>query len=170
MVDSDSDSGTESRPNVLFLLTDQERYDYSAPEGPPVETAAMDRLSSEGMRFSRAFTPISICSSARASLLTGQFPHGHGMLNNCHEADAIRANLPTGIPTFSEQLDANGYDCTYTGKWHVGRDQTPEAFGFSYLGGSDEHHDDIDEAFLEYRKRRGTPPEAVELTDELYTG
>ncbi|AXR80407.1 sulfatase-like hydrolase/transferase [Natrarchaeobaculum sulfurireducens] len=161
---------SDSRPNVLFVLTDQERYDYSAPEGPPVETPTMDRLSSEGMRFSQAVTPISICSSARASLLTGQFPHGHGMLNNCHEADAIQPNLPTGIPTFSERLDANGYDCTYTGKWHVGRDRTPEAFGFSYLGGSDEHHDDIDEAFLEYRRERGVPLGAVDLEDGLYTG
>ncbi|WP_049928089.1 sulfatase-like hydrolase/transferase [Halopiger goleimassiliensis] len=160
----------ETRPNVLFVLTDQERYDYSAPDGPSVETPAMDRLSSEGLRFARAFTPISICSSARASLLTGRFPHGHGMLNNCHEDDALQPNLPPDIETFSEALDAAGYDCTYTGKWHVGRDQTPEDFGFAYLGGSDKHHDDIDEAFREYRERRGTPLGEVDLEAELYTG
>ncbi|SDR39101.1 sulfatase-like hydrolase/transferase [Natronobacterium texcoconense] len=160
----------DTRPNVLLVLTDQERYDCTAPDGPPVETPTMDRLSSEGLRFSRAFTPISICSSARASLLTGQFPHGHGMLNNCHEDDAIQPNLPTGIPTFSEILDANGYDCTYTGKWHVGRDQTPETFGFAYLGGSDKHHDDIDDAFREYREERGVPLGEVDLEEELYTG
>ena len=57
----------DSRPNVLFVLTDQERYDCSAPDGPPVETPTLDRLSSEGVRFSQAFTPISICTSARAS-------------------------------------------------------------------------------------------------------
>ncbi|MFC4439563.1 MULTISPECIES: sulfatase-like hydrolase/transferase [Natrialbaceae] len=159
----------DGRPNVLFVLTDQERYDCSAPDGPPVETPAMDRLSSDGMRFERAFTPISICTSARASLLTGQFPHGHGMLNNSHEADAIQANLPTELPTFSEALAEAGYDLTYTGKWHVGDDQTPEDFGFSYLGGSDKHHDDIDEAFREYREERGTPLEETELEDEIYT-
>ncbi|APW97580.1 sulfatase [Halobiforma lacisalsi AJ5] len=165
-----ADSDPDTRPNVLLVLTDQERYDLSAPDGPPAETEAIDRLSSEGLRFERAFTPISICSSARASLLTGQFPHGHGMLNNCHEDDAIRPNLPADIPTFSELLDANGYDCTYTGKWHVGRDQTPETFGFSYLGGSDVHHDDIDDAFREYRRERGTPVGEVDLEEELYTG
>ncbi|WP_126662393.1 sulfatase-like hydrolase/transferase [Haloterrigena salifodinae] len=160
----------DSRPNVLFVLTDQERYDCTAPEGPPVETPAMDQLSSEGMRFSRACTPISICTSARASLMTGLFPHGHGMLNNSHEADAIRPNLPTDLPTFSEELADSGYDCSYTGKWHVGRDQTPEDFGFSYLGGSDKHHDDIDEAFREYREERGVPLGEVDLEEELYTG
>ncbi|MFC6719412.1 sulfatase-like hydrolase/transferase [Natrialbaceae archaeon GCM10025810] len=160
---------TETRPNVLLVLTDQERYDCTAPDGPPVETAAFDRLSSEGTRFSRAYTPISICTSARASLLTGRFPHGHGMVNNCHEDDAIRPNLDPDLPTFSEELVAAGYDCTYTGKWHVGRDQTPEDFGFSYLGGSDEHHDDIDEAFREYRTDLGVPLGEVEFEEAVYT-
>ncbi|MXV64602.1 sulfatase-like hydrolase/transferase [Natronorubrum sp. JWXQ-INN-674] len=160
----------DTRPNVLFVLTDQERYDCSAPDGPPVETETMDRLSSEGMRFSQACTPISICTSARASLMTGRYPHGHGMLNNSHEADAIRPNLPPELPTFSELLAESGYDCSYTGKWHVGRDQTPEEFGFSYLGGSDTHHDDIDDAFREHREEQGVPPDEVELEGELYTG
>ncbi|OAQ51568.1 hypothetical protein HTG_16050 [Natrinema mahii] len=161
---------SDSRPNVLFVLTDQERYDASAPDGPPVETPTIDALSSEGVRFQQAVTPISICSSARASLLTGLFPHGHGMLNNCHEPDAIREDLPDGLPTFSEELVAAGYDLTYTGKWHAGRDRTPADFGFSYLGGSDTHHDDIDEAFREYRRERGTPVDEADLEAEIYTG
>ncbi|WP_226039446.1 sulfatase-like hydrolase/transferase [Natrinema sp. DC36] len=165
-----SDADADTRPNVLLVLTDQERYDASAPEGPPVDTPAIDRLSSEGIRFERAFTPISICSSARASLLTGRFPHGHGMLNNCHEPDALQANLPAELPTFSEELVAAGYDLTYTGKWHAGRDQTPADFGFSYLGGSDKHHDDIDDAFREYREERGVPVGEVDFEEEIYTG
>ncbi len=160
----------DTPPNVLLVLTDQERYDCSAPDGPPVETPTMDRLSREGMRFERAFTPISICSSARASLLTGLFPHGHGMLNNCHEADAIQPNLPPGLTTFSELLADASYELTYTGKWHVGRDQTPENFGFSYLGGSDKHHDDIDDAFRKYRAERGVPLGDTEFEEVIYTG
>ncbi|WP_254864278.1 sulfatase-like hydrolase/transferase [Halovivax gelatinilyticus] len=160
----------DSPPNVLLLLSDQERYDVSAPAGPPVETPAIDRLAADGMRFTRAVTPISICTSARASLLTGQFPHGHGMVNNCHEEDALRVNLDPDLPTFSEQLAGGGYDLTYTGKWHVGRDQTPEDFGFSYLGGSDVHHDDIDEDFARYRDEEiGIPLGEVEFSDAVYT-
>ncbi|QLG49422.1 sulfatase-like hydrolase/transferase [Natrinema halophilum] len=167
---ADADAGTDTRPNVLLVLTDQERYDCSAPDGPPVETPTIDDLSSDGICFEQAFTPISICSSARASLLTGQFPHGHGMLNNCHEPDALQPNLPADLPTFSEHLVAAGYELTYTGKWHAGRDQTPADFGFSYLGGSDVHHDDIDEAFREYRDYRDEPVDQVSLEDEIYTG
>ncbi len=170
----------DSRPNVLLLLTDQERYECTAPDGPPVETPTFDRLSAKGTRFERTFTPISICTSARASLLTGLYPHNHGMLNNSHEADAIRDHLPAGVPTFSEHLDDAGYDLTYVGKWHVGKapneddeDQDggppPEDFGFEYLGGSDKHHDAIDTAYREYRERIDEPIDDEVLTDENYT-
>jgi len=57
------------------------------------------------------------------------------MLNNCHEPDAIRANLPADLSTFSEELVAAGYDLTYTGKWHAGRDdQTPPISGSRISG------------------------------------
>ncbi|QLG27609.1 sulfatase-like hydrolase/transferase [Halorarum halophilum] len=159
----------DSRPNVLFVLTDQERYDYTAPDGPPVETPELDRLSRDGVRFERAYTPTSICSSARASLLTGLYPHNHGMVNNTHEADAIQPNLPPDLPTFGEGLADVGYRNTYLGKWHVGRDQTPDDFGFSYLGGSDAHHDNIDSAFGEYRADMGVEVDEADLEDPIYT-
>jgi arylsulfatase A-like enzyme len=90
------------------------------------------------------------------------------MLNNSHEADSVQPNLPPGLPTFSQALAENGYDLTYTGKWHVGRNQTPADFGFSYLGGSDEHHDEIDSAFRQYRKERDAPVDDVEFEDVVY--
>ena len=160
---------TERPPNVLCCLTDQERYDYTAPAGPAVETPTYDRLTREGMRFDQAITPISICTSARASLLTGQFPHGHGMVNNSHEADAIRATLPADVETFSAVLADAGYTCTYTGKWHVDRERGPGGVGFTYLGGSDRHHDDIDEAFRRYRRDLGYPVDETEFSEAVYT-
>jgi arylsulfatase A-like enzyme len=157
------------RPNVLFLLTDQERYDLTAP-GSAVETPNLDRLSEEGMRFSRAYTPISICSSARASLLTGHYPHNHGMLNNSHEADAIQPNLPDH-PTFGELLSKAGYTNAYVGKWHVGRDQGPEDFGFEYRGGADRHHDpDLAGDFETHREELGVDVSEDDLEDRIYTG
>ena len=154
------------RPNVLLLLTDQERYDLTAPDGLEVNTPNLDRIAEEGVRFTRAYTPISICTSARASMLTGLFPHAHGMLNNSHEADSLQPNLPPDLPTFGEGLAEVGYENTYLGKWHVGRDQVPGEFGFRYLGGSDTHHDDIDRAFRAYRERIGVDRE-VELIDPI---
>jgi arylsulfatase A-like enzyme len=158
------------RPNVLFLLTDQERYDLTEP-GSPVETPNLDRLGEGGMRFRRAYTPISICSSARASLLTGLYPHNHGMLNNAHEADAIQPNLPPELPTFGERLSEAGYTNAYVGKWHVGRDQGPGDFGFEYRGGADRHHDaDLAGDFEGYREKLGVSVDEEELEDRIYTG
>ncbi|WP_129116803.1 sulfatase-like hydrolase/transferase [Halegenticoccus tardaugens] len=157
------------RPNVLLLLTDQERYDLTTPGSRP-ETPAIDELADEGLRFERAYTPISICSSARASLLSGLYPHNHGMLNNCHEDDAILRNLPSDLPTLGERLAEAGYRNTYLGKWHVGRDQGPADFGFEYLGGSDRHHDpQLESSFRDYRRRLGVDPDGIELEDVVYT-
>lgn len=157
-----------ARPNLVLLLSDQERYDVSAPDAPDVHTPNMDRLAREGMRFTRAYTPISICTAARASLLSGYYPHTHGMLTNCHEPDAIRHNFPNDIPTLGELLEEAGYCNTYVGKWHVGRDQCPNDFGFEYLGGGDGGHDEVDTEFLAYQREHGIDPEDIELKETFY--
>ncbi|ELZ34005.1 sulfatase [Halogeometricum pallidum JCM 14848] len=158
---------TDTRPNVLFLLTDQERADLLAPDGLPVETPNLDRLRDEGTWFDRAYTPVSICTSARASLLTGLYPHAHGMLNNSHEADAVRTDLPEDLPTFGELLAESGYENGYAGKWHVGRTRGPESFGFEYFGGSDDHHDEaLDTRYKRYRESLDVGEETVE--DAVY--
>lgn len=158
-----------SDPSVLLLLTDQERYDLTTPESV-VETPNIDRLRGEGMAFSRAYTPISICSSARASLLTGLYPHNHGMLNNSHETDAIQPNLPEKLATFGERLAEAGYTNQYVGKWHVGRDQRPEDFGFEHRGGADRHHDaELAGDFESYREDLGVEVSETELEDRIET-
>ncbi len=158
-----------SKPNILLLLTDQERYDASAPDGLDIETPNLDRLRTAGMQFTRAYTPISICSSARGSLLSGLYPHNHGMLNNCHEPDAVRQDFPEDIPTFGQILNRCGYTNSYAGKWHVGRDQTPADFGFEYVGGGDGSHDDEDEEFHAYQRELGVDPNEVDLKEPVYT-
>ena len=156
-------------PNILLLLSDQERYDVSHPNGPCVDTPHMDTLRDEGMTFERAYTPTSICSSARASLLSGYYPHTHGMRNNCHEPDAILRNLPSDIPTFGEFLTDAGYENTYIGKWHVGVDQRPEDFGFDYRGGGDGSHENEDPEFREYQRQHGVDPDNIPLSETIYT-
>lgn len=165
----------DGRPNILVLLTDQERYDVSSPGGPAIpgcpqiETPNIDRLREEGMEFSRMYTPISICSSARASLMTGLYPHNHEMLNNCHEPDAIkRPNLSPEYATFSDMLADEGYYNSYIGKWHVGRDQTPEEFGFHYfLDGTNGREK---EEFRDYQRETvGIDPEDIEWLEQITT-
>lgn len=79
-------------------------------------------MADEGVRFETCIAPTGICSPARASLLTGRYPHGHGMLNNTHESDALRTELPADIPTLPMLPRARGYRLGHVGKWHVGPD------------------------------------------------
>ncbi len=165
----------DSHPNILVLLTDQERYDVTSPGGPAIpdcpeiDTPNIDRLRAEGMEFNQTYTPISICSSARASLMTGLYPHNHEMLNNCHGLDAIKTgNLSPDYTTFSEILADDGYYNSYIGKWHVGKDQTPQEFGFHYF--LDGTRGREKEAFRNYvQEDVGIDPEDIELENAIYT-
>ena len=121
------------RPSFLLIVTDQERADALGSYGSRIcRTPNLDRLADEGVRFHNAVTPTALCSPSRASLLTGRYPHGHGVLNNVHEPDAIRTELPHDVPTFAELLRDAGYRTGFVGKWHVGRGG-PAAHGFQDL-------------------------------------
>ena len=73
----------ESKPNVLIFLCDQLRLDLLACYGETlVRTPNISALAQDSCVFERAYTPCAICSPARASLLTGLYPHSHHMFNN----------------------------------------------------------------------------------------
>lgn len=143
-----------ARPNVVLILLDQWRFDALGANGPTAcRTPHLDRLAAEAVRCTRAYTPIGLCSPARASLLTAVYPHRHGMLNNCHEEDAIRLDLPDGLATFPRQMREAGYRLGYVGKWHAGRHLGPEHHGFESWAGRPED-------YRAYRLAHGLPAEA----------
>jgi arylsulfatase A-like enzyme len=128
-----------SRANILMIVTDQERADVLGCYGSAMgRTPRVDALAARSVRFETCLAPTPICSPARASLLTGLYPHGHGILNNTHEPDALRSELPDELPTFPRLLRGAGYRLGYVGKWHVDR-RGPQAHGFHDV--ADVHED-----------------------------
>jgi N-acetylglucosamine-6-sulfatase len=103
------------RPNILFILTDDHRWDCMGVMGHPfVKTPNMDRIANEGVLFENAFVTTSLCSPSRASFLTGQYASVHGVINNFTRWDEER-NI-----TFLQHLkQAAGYDTAFIGKWHM---------------------------------------------------
>ena len=72
-----------THPSILVLFCDQLRRDLlGCYGGDLVRTPHLDALAAESLVFDRAYTPTAICSPARASLITGLYPHGHHMFNN----------------------------------------------------------------------------------------
>jgi arylsulfatase A-like enzyme len=122
---------SDDRPNILLLVSDQQRYDTLGCNGNRlIRTPHLDRLAEQGMRFTRAYTVCATCSPARASMLTGLYPHNHGMLNNQNCNQVFQRNLPEDVRLVSQDLIEAGYQCAYSGKWHVGTEKLPSHYGF----------------------------------------
>ncbi|WP_146517820.1 sulfatase family protein [Stieleria varia] len=97
-------------PNIVFIITDQQRYDTIAALGyPHMDTPHLDRLVREGVSFDQCHVTAASCAAARASLFKGYHPHTTGILKN---ADRWRHS-------WIERLNAAGYYCTNIGKMHT---------------------------------------------------
>src|SRR5690606_38938412 len=124
-VDNQTDQAAgapQRRPNVLVVLTDDQRWDalgvVQREMGedalfPWFETPNLDRLAAEGARFSNAFVTTSLCSPSRASLLSGRYARRHQVLDNFTE-------YPNDLPGYPRRLQEAGYETAYIGKWHMG--------------------------------------------------
>lgn len=111
-------------PNVVFILSDDHRYDVMSFLGHPwVETPAMDAMARDGVYFKNAMVTTSLCSPSRASILTGQYMHNHGVVDNNVAAAA-------GTRFFPQYLQAAGYRTGFFGKWHMGGDTDAPQPGF----------------------------------------
>jgi N-acetylglucosamine-6-sulfatase len=117
---------TAGRPNIVFILTDDHRYDALGCAGHPwLQTPQLDRLAREGVRFENAFVTTSLCSPSRGSFLTGCYAHTHGVTAN-------EVNDPvSSLPVFPRLLQEAGYETAFIGKWHMARWSTPRR-GFDH--------------------------------------
>ncbi len=104
----------KDRPNILLLMTDQQRFDTINAAGFDfMRTPNLDRLVNEGCLYRNAYSPNPICLAARHNLFTGLPARYHGFPDNMHQA-VTRADLPT-LPRI---LADNGYETRAIGKMH----------------------------------------------------
>ncbi len=108
----------QARPNILLIHSDQHRQDTLGINGHPmVQTPNLDSLGREGVNFTRAYTPVPICSAARACLLTGAWSHTHKCLSVPRPA-MFRPALEH-LPLLTELLHDAGYYVGWMGKFHA---------------------------------------------------
>ena len=113
---------SQQRPNVIYIMSDNHDNDaISAYNKKFISTPNIDRIAKEGMKFNAAFVGNSICSPARATLLTGQHSHKNGVKDNFTRFDSSKT-------TIAHLLTQSGYQAALVGKWHLHSYPT----GFTY--------------------------------------
>ena len=113
------------KPNIVFFLTDDHRYDCMGFMNHPfMKSPGFDRLAKEGVFMKNAFVTTSLCSPSRASILTGLYAYDHRVVDNYHE---VRKDLKF----FPQYLQKAGYETAFIGKWHMGDENDPQR-GFDH--------------------------------------
>ena len=119
------------KPNIIFILTDDQGYgDVSAHGNPILKTPNLDRLHAEGVRFTD-FHVSPTCSPTRSALLTGRHEFKNGVTHTIHERERLTPNATT----LAQVLKTAGYATGIFGKWHLGDepDRWPSRRGFDEM-------------------------------------
>ena len=107
------------RPNLVFIFSDQQRYDTMRCYGNDwIQTPSLNALAAQSFVFQNAYVTQPVCTPARASIMTGLYPHTAGPVVN-------KLPLPTDVRTIAEMVSGD-YLCAYFGKWHLGDDVVPQ--------------------------------------------
>jgi arylsulfatase len=128
---------SDHRPNVLLIVTDQERDRGWVPDELWDDLRHRRRLRESGMELRGHYTHSSPCSPSRATLFTGQHVPEHGVTDNVF-VDPVQPDLHTATPTIGHVFRAAGYRSAFLGKWHLSYGNPDmEQYGFSDWSGED---------------------------------
>ncbi|MGF1922987.1 MAG: sulfatase family protein [Bacteroidia bacterium] len=114
------------KPNIVVIISDDHAYQaISAYGNRIIKTPAIDRIATEGVKFSKGYVTNSICGPSRAVILTGKYSHKNGFKDN------VSAEFNHGQDNFAKQLQKVGYQTAWIGKLHLGKNL--EGFNFFSL-------------------------------------
>ena len=102
--------------NLVFIFTDQQRFDTLAAYGNhKIRTPNLNRLAEQSAVFEHAYVAQPVCTPSRATIMTGLYPHTHTLTGN-------NIALPEDTPTIAELVNAHDFQRGYIGKWHLGNE------------------------------------------------
>jgi arylsulfatase A-like enzyme len=130
----------QARPNIVFIMADDLGYaDLSSYGRREYTTPNIDRLATEGLKLSHAYSNSALCSPTRTALITGRYQYRFelGLEEPVTEESPKTAGLPLQHPTLPSQLKKLGYETNLVGKWHLGFPPTfgPRKSGYDHFFG-----------------------------------
>ena len=144
----------ERPPNFLVIVADDHGWDDVGCYGHPVVgTPNLDRLASDGVRFTHCFTTAPLCSPGRGAVMSGLYPHVSGVTRLVQGEDADRLSMRPDLWTFAKGLKGLGYETAAARKWHLST-AGPTAHGFDQEFPSRVEYLDQSVAFLERHHAR----------------
>jgi choline-sulfatase len=141
---SASPASLRPRPNILIIVTNQERYPRHWPAGwADTNLPNRKRIADKGLSFSRAFCNSCMCSPSRSTLFTGVYPAQHGVIYTLTSGGSLSPSepqLPLDIQNMARMLASAGYNVQYRGKWHMskgsdgGKPTTADVAAYGFQG------------------------------------
>ena len=107
-----------AKPNVVVFLADDMGWGDSATYGHKlIQTPNLDKLASQGVKFTQCYSACGVCSPSRSAILTGRTPYRNGVYR--HLSGVHEAHLRTSEITYPKLLKESGYETCHVGKWHL---------------------------------------------------
>jgi arylsulfatase len=162
---------TIAQPNILFILTDQQRRDSMGAYGNNwIDARHMDELAGRSFVFENCYCTQPVCTPSRASLMTGMYPHATGVVRN-------RIPLPTNAASLGELMPER-YHNAHMGKWHLGDDVVAQRGYDSWVAIEDFHRPDytkkeyrkIEPAYNDWLRDHGVQPPPSSKSYEAWAG
>jgi len=126
-------SAKRKTPNLLFIITDQQRKDTLSVYGNnQIKVPNLNRLAAESVVFENYYVTQPLCTPSRGSLMTGLYPHSHHSYNN-------NVVLPESTPVLVQLLKKKEYVSAYFGKWHLGNEICKQ-HGFDYWESTEDYY------------------------------
>ncbi|MFC5464582.1 sulfatase-like hydrolase/transferase [Lederbergia graminis] len=149
----------KKKMNIVWFVQDHVMWKhFRDTDGPKPKLPTYERIAKTGIEFNRAYSIIPLCGPARGSLMTGVYPHKHGIINNGKKVDLNQLE----INVFNKYLIDEGYRTGYFGKWHagVGVAQDSGFEGYSVPGYGNPYGTD---EYLEYLQKHNLPTPFVDV-------
>lgn len=147
-----SPAALAARPNIIFIYTDDQAYwTLGANGNKDIKTPVLDRLCSDGARFTNCFATTPVCSPARASLMTGRYGTEVGITDWLNPKTEPDVGLDPRFVTWPKVLADSGYATALFGKWHLGLldEHHPTRHGFQTFIGSRGSPREMEDAIFE---------------------